>query len=79
MEKVVSWKALLDLIEPHYPKTSSKGGRSPYPLATMLRIHLLQQWYQGRLKVRHKAAGAAMLVPVLSGLLPSVGRPRCQC
>jgi hypothetical protein len=36
-------------------------------------------WQQGRLKVRHKAAGAAMLVPVLSGLLPSVGRPRCQC
>jgi hypothetical protein len=26
MEKVV-WKALLDLIEPLYPKTSSKGGR----------------------------------------------------
>ena len=33
---------------------------------------------QGRLKVRHKAAGAAMLVAVLSGLLPSVGRPRCH-
>jgi IS5 family transposase len=45
MEKVVPWKALLDLIEPHYPKTGSKGGRPPYPLATMLRIHLLQQWY----------------------------------
>lgn len=45
MEKVVPWKALLDLIEPHYPKTSSKGGRPPYPLQTMLRIHLLQQWY----------------------------------
>jgi IS5 family transposase len=45
MEKVVPWKALLGLIEPHYPKTSSKGGRPPYPLATMLRIHLLQQWY----------------------------------
>jgi hypothetical protein len=45
MEKVVPWKALIDLIEPHYPKTSSKGGRPPYPLATMLRIHLLQQWY----------------------------------
>lgn len=45
MEKVVPWKALLDLIEPHYPKTSSKGGRPPYPLPTMLRIHLLQQWY----------------------------------
>ncbi|MFM7515045.1 MAG: hypothetical protein ACKO3F_17140 [Cyanobium sp.] len=34
---------------------------------------------QGQLKVRHRLAGAAMLVPVLSGLLPSVGRPRCQC
>ncbi len=45
MENVVPWKALIDLIEPHYPKTSSKGGRPPYPLATMLRIHLLQQWY----------------------------------
>ena len=45
MEAVVPWKALLELIEPYYPKTSSKGGRPPYPLATMLRIHLLQQWY----------------------------------
>ena len=42
---VVPWQALLDLIEPHYPKTSKKGGRPSYPLATMLRIHLLQQWY----------------------------------
>jgi len=45
MEAVVPWKALIDLIEPHYPKTSSKGGRPAYPLATMLRIHLMQQWY----------------------------------
>jgi IS5 family transposase len=45
MEAVVPWKALIDLIEPHYPMTSSKGGRPPYPLETMLRIHLLQQWY----------------------------------
>jgi transposase, IS5 family len=30
---------------PCYPKTGSKGGRLPYPLETMLRIHLLQQWY----------------------------------
>jgi IS5 family transposase len=45
MENLVPWKALLDLIEPHDPKTRSKGGRPPYPLATMLRIHLLQQWY----------------------------------
>ena len=45
MEQVVPWLALLDLIEPCYPKTSKKGGRPPYPLATMLRIHLMQQWY----------------------------------
>jgi len=41
MEAVVPWKVLVDLIEPHYPRTSSKGGRPPYPLETMLRIHLL--------------------------------------
>jgi hypothetical protein len=34
---------------------------------------------KGRLKVRHNAAGAAILVPVLSGVLPSVGRSRCHC
>ncbi len=45
MEQVVPWQALWDLIEPCYPKTSKKGGRPPYPLATMLRIHLMQQWY----------------------------------
>jgi IS5 family transposase len=45
MDAVVPWQALIALIEPHYPRTSSKGGRPPYPLATMLRIHLMQQWY----------------------------------
>ena len=45
MDQVVPWPALIALIEPHYPKTGSKGCRPPYPLATMLRIHLMQQWY----------------------------------
>lgn len=45
MEKVRPWKALIDLIEPHSPKTSSRGGRPSYLLVTLLRIHLLQQWY----------------------------------
>ncbi len=45
MDQVVPWQHLLDLIEPVYPKVSSKGGRPPYPLATMLRIRLMQQWY----------------------------------
>jgi len=48
MEAVVPWKALVDLIEPHYLMTSSKGGRPPYPLEPMLRVHLLQQWYDLR-------------------------------
>ncbi len=45
MEAVVPWQALIERIEPHYPKSGEKGGRPPYPLGTMLRIHLLQQWY----------------------------------
>jgi IS5 family transposase len=44
MEPVVPWQALLDPIEPCYPKASKKGGSPPYPLSTMLRIHLMQQW-----------------------------------
>ena len=36
---------VIDLIKPHYPKASQKGGRPPYPPASMLGIHLLQQWY----------------------------------
>ena len=44
MDQVVPWQSLLALIEPHYPKTG-RPGRQPYPLATMLRIHFLQQWY----------------------------------
>lgn len=43
MDQVMPWDALLALIEPHYPKAGR--GRRPYPMATMLRIHFLQQWY----------------------------------
>ena len=45
MEVVVTWQALIDLIEPHYPKTSKMCWRPPHPLATMLRIHLVPHWY----------------------------------
>lgn len=46
MERVVPWDRLLALIAPVYPKApGSKGGRPPHVLATMLRIHLLQQWF----------------------------------
>ena len=43
MDQVVPWKSLLNLIEPLYPVAGR--GRHPYPLATMLRIHLMQNWF----------------------------------
>ena len=43
MEQVVPWKALLRLIEPHYPMAGR--GRRPYPLDAMLRVHLMQNWF----------------------------------
>ena len=45
MATVVPWAALEGVIEPHYPKTGAQGGRRPFPLAVMLRIYCLQQWY----------------------------------
>lgn len=43
MEQVVPWVELVALIEPFYPKAGN--GRRPYPLETLLRIHLLQNWF----------------------------------
>ena len=45
MDAVVPWERLLGLVEPHYPKAGSKGGRPPMPLETMLRVYFLQNWY----------------------------------
>ena len=45
MAAVVPWVALEAVIEPHYPKAGPNGGRRPFPLAVMLRIYCLQQWY----------------------------------
>jgi IS5 family transposase len=43
MDQVVPWKSLLALIEPLYPLAGR--GRHPYPLETMLRVHLMQNWF----------------------------------
>ncbi|MGH8570277.1 MAG: IS5 family transposase [Gammaproteobacteria bacterium] len=43
MDAVIPWDLLLGLIEPHYPK--GETGRPPKPLATMLRIYFMQQWF----------------------------------
>ena len=46
MEQVVPWTQLCALIEPVYPQGGSgKGGRPPVPLERMLRIYLLQRWF----------------------------------
>ncbi len=43
MDAVVPWGPLVALIEPYYPVAGN--GRHPYPLAIMLRVHLMQNWF----------------------------------
>jgi IS5 family transposase len=43
MEEIVPWLALMRVISPVYP--DGGGGRRPYPLATMLRVYLMQNWF----------------------------------
>src|ERR1700682_2900021 len=43
MEQVVPWPELCALFEPHYPKPGN--GRPPVGVERMLRIYLLQQWF----------------------------------
>jgi IS5 family transposase len=41
---VVAWAELVTLIAPHAPTRDTKGGRPPFPVETMLRIHFLHLW-----------------------------------
>ncbi|SAK95662.1 transposase, IS4 family protein [Caballeronia glebae] len=43
MRRAVPWSRLIALIEPHYPK--GKTRRPPFPVATMLQIYFMQQWF----------------------------------
>ncbi len=43
MEQVVPWAALVQVVEPYYPK--ARTGRPPFGIETMLRVHYLQQWF----------------------------------
>lgn len=45
MTLVVPWAELVALIAPHAPTRSTKSGRPPFAVETMLRIHFLQQWF----------------------------------
>ena len=43
MDAVIPWTTLAALVAPHYP--TAGRGRRPMPLATMLRVYFLQQWF----------------------------------
>jgi IS5 family transposase len=46
MNQVVPWAALVALIQPHVRGAhQALGGRPPFPVETMLRIHCLQLWW----------------------------------
>src|SRR5262245_57673028 len=43
MDGLIPWSRLEQKVSPHYG--SGQGGRPSYPLATMLRVHCLQLFY----------------------------------
>jgi len=45
MDKVVPRRRRVGLIEPHYPKAGSQGGRPTIGIERILRIHCLQHWF----------------------------------
>lgn len=46
MNQVVPWRELVELIRPHARGAhQALGGRPPFPIETMLRIHCLQLWW----------------------------------
>jgi IS5 family transposase len=45
MEGLVPWREIIELIEPVYPKTTKRGGRPPVGVEKMLRMLLVQSWF----------------------------------
>ncbi|BDV00884.1 hypothetical protein TDMWS_09690 [Thermodesulfomicrobium sp. WS] len=43
MERVMPWGELEALIAPYMPAPGPNGGRPPYSVSVLLRIHFLQQ------------------------------------
>lgn len=69
MDRVVPWKGLIALIEPHYPK--GEGGRPAYPLMAMLRVHLLQNWFGYSDPAMEEALYETTILRQFAGLNPS--------
>jgi IS5 family transposase len=45
MNLMLPWAELVALIARHAPLPGATGGRPPFAVATMLRIHCRQQWF----------------------------------
>jgi IS5 family transposase len=45
MERIVPWAELVALIEANAPAHSASDGRHAFAVPVILRIHLLQQWF----------------------------------
>jgi len=43
MQRIIPWDILVGMIAKHAP--SGANGRPPFPVAVMLRIHFMQQWF----------------------------------
>ena len=66
MDQVVSWKGVIALIEPHYPR--GEGGRPAYPLMAMLRVHLMQNWFGYSDPAMEEALYETMILRQFAGL-----------
>jgi len=78
MEQTVPWSKLIALIEQAYP-TSGRRGRQPMPLANMLRIHCIQNWFSSSDRQMEDALyeiESAALPVLVASLKPCRMRPQ---
>ena len=78
MQTIVPWGRLVALIEPHHPKPGN--GRPPIGLERMLRIHLLQHWFNladaAREEALYDSAALRAFVGIALGREPVPDAPR---
>jgi IS5 family transposase len=66
MDTLVPWAELAALIDPHYPKAGN--GRPPIGLQRMLRIHLLQHWFNLADEAMEEALYDSASLPAFVGI-----------
>jgi hypothetical protein len=75
MELVVPWKVLLEIIEPHYPVAGRC--RRPYALESMLRVHLMQNWFALSDQAMEEAPSCLKAGPRRRPRRRNTSRPAC--